>query len=123
MTTKHIARQALLQANQELQLVLEQVRFAYCSKVAAREQIDSAAYAVKAASEALRLATLRLRSGTGTNLECIQAQRDYGTALIAQIQAIVGSSQAQAQLLHDTGLISLDTLIHGYDGKEPVKTR
>jgi outer membrane protein TolC len=123
MTTKHLARQALLQSNQELQLVLEQVRFAYCSKVAAREQIDSAAYAVKSASEALRLATLRLRTGTGTNLELIQAQRDYATALSAQCQAIISSNQAQAQLLHDTGLISFETLTHGYDGKEPVKTR
>jgi outer membrane protein TolC len=118
MSAKNLARQAMLQANQELLIVGEQVRFAYCTKVAARESIDSAAYAVKAASEALRQANLRLRTGTGTNLELIQAQRDYVTALTSQAQAIITSNQSQAQLLHDVGVISLHTLMDGYDGRE-----
>lgn len=118
LSARALARQALLQANQELLNVGEQVRFAYCTKIAAREQIESAAYGVKSSEEALRLAALRLRTGVGTNLELIQAQRDYVNALTAQVQAITGSNQAQAQLLHDTGLISFDTLTNGYDGNE-----
>ncbi len=107
-------RQAMIQANQELQMILQQVRSSYLSWWAAREQIDNAAYGVGSAGEALRLANLRLRTGVGTNLELIQAQRDYINALTTQAQAIVGSNQAQAQLLHDIGVISISSLIDGY---------
>ena len=71
---------------------------------------------VDSSAEELRLAELRLGTGVGTNLELIQAQRDYITALTTQAQAIVGSNLAQAQLLHDTGIISMDTILHGYQG-------
>jgi outer membrane protein TolC len=109
-----LSRQASLQANQELQLVAEQVRYDYISALAAREQIDNAAYGTESSSEALRLAELRLQSGTGTNLELIQSQRDYINALYSQAQAIVASNLAQAQLLHDLGVITADSLIKGY---------
>jgi outer membrane protein TolC len=109
-------RQAMVQANQEFQTILQQVRTSYLSWRAAREQIDNSADGVRSAKEELDLATLRLRVGVGTNLELIQAQRDYINALSTQAQAIVGSNQAQAQLLHDTGLISTETLLHGYKG-------
>lgn len=109
-------RQASVQANQELQTVLQQVRSSFLSWRAAREQIDNAARGVASSGEALRIAEIRLREGVGTNLELIQAQRDYINALTTQAQAIVGSNLAQAQLLHDTGVISMDTLLHGYRG-------
>lgn len=109
-------RQAGIQANQELQTVFQQVRTDYLNWRAAREQIDNAAYGSKVSEEELRLALIRLRQGVGTNLEVIQAQRDYINALTTQAQAIVGSNNAQAQLLHDTGLISKETLLHGYKG-------
>jgi outer membrane protein TolC len=123
MAARNLARQSLLMSNQELLLVANQVRTAYCTKIANRDQIDSASYAVKSAGESLRLANLRLRAGLGTNLELIQAQRAYVAALTAQVQAIVASNQAQAQLLHDTGLISCETLTEGYKGTELPKTR
>lgn len=109
-------RQAGIQANQELQTVFQQVRTDYLNWRAAREQIDNAAYGTAVSEEELRLALIRLRQGVGTNLEVIQAQRDYINALTTQAQAIVGSNNAQAQLLHDTGLISKDTLLNGYKG-------
>jgi outer membrane protein TolC len=109
-------RQASIQANQELQTVLQQVRSSFLSWRAAREQIDNAARGVASSGEALRIAEIRLREGVGTNLELIQAQRDYINALTTQAQAIVGSNLAQAQLLHDTGIITMDTLLHGYRG-------
>lgn len=109
-------RQAGIQANQELQTVLQQVRSDYLAWRAAREQIDNAAHGTLVSAEELRLSSIRLRQGVGTNLEVIQAQRDYINALTTQAQAIVGSNTAQAQLLHDVGIISTDTLLHGYKG-------
>ena len=111
-----LSRQAGIQANQELQLVIQQVRSDYLNWRAAREQIDNAAHGVRAASEELRLARLRLENQVTTNLEVIQAQRDYINALTTLAQAIVGSNLAQAQLLHDTGLISRETLLRGFKG-------
>ena len=111
-----LAKQSAVQANQELQSVFQQVRSSYLGWRVAREQIDNAATGVDSSAEELRLAELRLRQGVGTNLELIQAQRDYINALTTQAQAIVGSNLAQAQLLHDTGVITMDTLLHGYQG-------
>ncbi len=120
--SRSLARQAMLQANQELDLVVEQVRSSYLSAISAREQIDSAARGVASTTEALRLANLRLSTGLGTNLELIQAQRDYVAALISQAQAILASNQAQVQLLHDTGLISKETILHGWQRSSvPIK--
>jgi outer membrane protein TolC len=126
VSARALSRQATLQANQELLLVTEQVRAAYLTAITAREQIDTAAYGVASAAEALRLANLRLQTGLGSNLELIQAQRDYVTALTNQAQAIVISNQSQAQLLHDMGLISAQTILDGYrpaGDKSPFKKR
>jgi outer membrane protein TolC len=109
-------RQARIQANQELQTVIQQVRSDYLNWRAAREQIDNAAHGVRASLEELRMAKLRLNTDVGTNLEVIQGQRDYINSITLQAQAIVGSNMAQAQLLHDTGLISTATLLHGFKG-------
>jgi outer membrane protein TolC len=106
-----LSRQSLLQANQELMLIDQQVRSAYIVALSAREQIDNAAYGVDSGAEALRLAKLRLETGYGTNLELLQAQRDYINALYNQAQAIVASNLAQAQLLHDTGEITVRSLL------------
>jgi outer membrane protein TolC len=111
-----LARQSGIQANQALQNVFQQVRSSYLGWRVAREQIDNAATGVESSTEELRLAGLRLRQGVGTNLEVITAQRDYINALTSQAQAIVGSNLAQAQLLHDTGIITMDNLLHGYQG-------
>jgi outer membrane protein TolC len=114
VAAQSLARQSGVQANQELQTVFQQVRSSYLGWRVAREQIDNAATGVDSSAEELRLAELRLRQGVGTNLELIQAQRDYINALTTQAQAIVGSNLAQAQLLHDTGVITMGTLLHGY---------
>lgn len=114
VSARALSRQSALQANQQLQLVSQQVRFDYITALTAKEQIDNAAYGAESSAEALRLAELRLQSGLGTNLELITAQRDYINALYAQAQAIVASNSAQAQLLHDLGVINVDTLLAGY---------
>jgi len=113
-TAKVLARQAMMQINQELQLVMSQVRSDYLAMLNARAVIDTAAYAVASSGEAWRLSRVRLKEGVGTNLEEIQTQRDYISALTAQAQAIGNSNIAQAQLLHDMGMISVNTLTQGY---------
>ncbi len=114
VSARALSRQAMLQANQQLLLVDQQVRAAYLNAISARAQIDSTAYGVASSKEAMRLALLRLQTGVGTNLELIQAQRDFIAALTSQAQAIAASNLAQAQLLHDTGLISVETLTLGF---------
>ncbi|MGD9680142.1 MAG: TolC family protein [Candidatus Obscuribacterales bacterium] len=120
VSARALSRQAMVQANQELVQIMQQVRTGYDATQIARERIDSAAYAADSGREALRLAHLRLKTGLGTNLELIQAQRSYIDAVIAKARAITASNKAQAALLHSTGLISVDTLVDGYTGdKEP----
>lgn len=111
------ARQATLQANQQIITVLQQVRSSYLNMQTADEQVDVAAEAVTSAGEQLRLANLRLRYGQGINLELIQAQRDYINALTTQAQAIIAYNVSQAQLLRDTGLISVSALT----GERPAR--
>lgn len=114
LASKVLARQALMQCNQEISLVVEQVRSDYLAILAARQSIDRAAATAASFHEALRYAQARLSNGVGTQLDLIQAQRDYVTAVTGQAQAIVASNVAQAQLLHDMGIISASTLTSGY---------
>jgi outer membrane protein TolC len=114
LQAKNLARQAMLQCNQELTLVEQNVRTDYLNIKTARQLIDKAAAAVAASREALRIARLRLNGGVGTNYEVITAQKDYITNLTTQAQAIVSSNVAQAKLLHDIGMIDATTLSTGY---------
>jgi outer membrane protein TolC len=109
-----LARQALMQCNQEISIVVQQVRGDYLGYLAARESIDRAAYTTAATKESLTYAKARLAQGVATQLDLIRAQHDYIAALTAQAQAIVASNVAQAQMLHDMGMISASTLTDGY---------
>jgi outer membrane protein TolC len=114
LQARTIARQALVQCNQELIIVQQTIRNDYLNMLAARETIDRAAAAVAASREALRIARVGLEGGVKTNLDVIAAQKDYITNLTAQAQAIVASNVAQAKLLHDIGMINATTLTTGY---------
>ncbi len=111
---KALARQAQFQANQELQLVRQQIRTDYVNLQQARNQIETAQYNLNTASEELRLARLRFKIGSGSNVELNQARSDYNNAQISKLQTIIAVNQAQVQLLHDVGVISLESLLHGY---------
>ncbi len=110
LSARALARQATLQSNQELLTVLQEIHGSYLNMLTASEQVDVAGEAVFSSSEQLRLANLRLRYGQGINLELIQAQRDYINSLTLQAQAIITYNISQAQLLRDTGMISVGTL-------------
>jgi len=114
LASRALARQALMQCNQELSQVAQQVRGDYLGVIAAREAIDQAAATTASTREALRYAHARLANGVSTQVELLRAQHDYITAFTSQAQAIVASNVAQAQLLHDMGMISATTLTTGY---------
>lgn len=105
-----LANQSALQVDQQLLLTGQQMRTDYVNFAVAIRRIDNTAVQVDSAKEALRLSNLRLTAGTGTNIESIQAQRDYINALVSQAQAIINSNISQAQMLHDAGVISVDKL-------------
>ncbi len=114
VSLRALSRQALLQSNQEIVLVNEQVRAAYLNALSAFRNIESLGSRIDQTAEALRLAQLRLTNGVGTQLELIQAQRDYVDSLTTEAQSTIQFQQAQAQLLHDCGVISVDTLTQGF---------
>jgi len=119
LSSRAVARQALLQANQVLQEVQQQVRQSYINMKTAHENIDVASVGVVSSREELRLSRMRLENGINTYLDLLTAQRDYINTLVNHAQAIITSNQAQAQLLHDTGAITVETLTKGAD-KQPV---
>lgn len=107
------ARQASLESAKQLQSVCKQVRNSYLQILDKERNIEEATSEVASALEELRLAELRKQSGLGINLDIISAQRDYTQARVNKAQAIIDFDIAQAQLLHDLGLISTDALTSG----------
>jgi outer membrane protein TolC len=104
------ARQAMLEANEEFLTVLEQVRNSYNQTLTTDRAIDESTNQVLSAEEELRLAKMRMDNGLGTNLDVLTAQRDLTQARLDKALALINFNKAQAQLLHDTGVISIDAL-------------
>ena len=117
-SARHTARAALLQANQQFMSVLTQVRTSYLASLLAEREVDVTTRAVASSSEQLRLARVRLANGVGTNIDVLQAQQVWTQSLINKADAILRFNQAQVQLLHDIGVISVDTLTSGRLVKE-----
>lgn len=105
------ARKVQLEFNDELNKIYSQVRDTYLSSMSAENLILETTDAVKSSAEQLRVAKDRLENGVGTNLDVINAQRDYTSALIDKAKAIVEFNVAQVQLLHDIGRINASTLV------------
>ncbi|PWU01558.1 MAG: hypothetical protein C5B53_02690 [Candidatus Melainabacteria bacterium] len=107
------ARQAHLQANKELVAVLAQTRQSLLRSLDSERNIEETGNQVASTAEQLRLAQLRFASGLGTNIDIITAQRDWTQARVSKAEAIINFNIAQAQLLHDMGVISVDSLASG----------
>lgn len=107
------ARQAAIESQKELQDICAQVRNSYVQILVKESKIEEAKSEVRSSLEELRLAELRKSSGLGLNLDIITAQRDHTQARVAKAQAIVDYNLAQAQLLHDIGAISVESLTSG----------
>ncbi|HEY9786653.1 MAG TPA: TolC family protein [Candidatus Obscuribacterales bacterium] len=114
LSARSLSKQAMMQANQQLLLVMKEVHAAFFGVQTARKRVEAAAAASNYGRETLKLARLRLQSGTGTNLELIEAHNDYIRALSSQARAITALNKAQAQLLKDVGIISVSALVDGY---------
>ncbi|HMP51421.1 MAG TPA: TolC family protein, partial [Candidatus Melainabacteria bacterium] len=106
-------RKAMLQSNQQLMNVLKEVRSSYLTSQTVERQIEVATKEVISSAEQLRLARVRLANGVGTNIDVINAQRDFTNALVNKADAIIAFNIAQAQLLRDIGVISRDSLTSG----------
>jgi outer membrane protein TolC len=109
-TAKLQTRQAYLQLDRERNLVIDQARVAYLTSLSAARKLEEANKQVKSATEELRLSRLRFENGLSKNIDVLRAQQDYTNALIIKAQAIINYNIAQAQLVHDVGLTSLETL-------------
>lgn len=105
------ARRVQVEFARQVGQVYEQVRNSYLSGLAAENLIVETTSEVQSSEEALRIATERLTNGVDTELDVVQAQRDYTSALINKAKAIIQFNTAQAQLLHDIGRISMPTLV------------
>jgi OMF family outer membrane factor len=89
-------------AESKFEQAARQARFdvetAYINQRSRFQQIETATKAVQQATEALRLARLRLDAGVGTQLEVLTAESDQTRADVNRVQAIIGYNQARANL-------------------------
>jgi outer membrane protein TolC len=109
-----LARQTGLQANQQLQVVRQQLRSDYATAITSRAQIDNAAFGLAAGRESLPVAEQNLLEGSVSNFQVIQVEESYFNLLALQAQSIYLSNVSQAKILHDIGAISVKTLTKGY---------
>ncbi len=110
MAARIRTRRAVLQAQEEILKISAEVRDAYLDTRADETELEVTSDAVASATEQLRMANLRLTHQVGTNLEVIQAERDYIDANTRRIEAFINFRKSQGRLLHATGLISVDSL-------------
>jgi len=80
-----------------------QVRQAYSSFVEARELVDASGKTVEQAQEALRIANVRYRTGTATQLDVLTSQVALTQARLNQLQALYGYHVALASLRQAIG--------------------
>jgi TolC family type I secretion outer membrane protein len=84
------------------QVMLDAVQFHY-QLYATREAVDSALAAEKAALTSLEAARARLKAGTGTRADVLQAQTAYSQAQLNRTQAEGTAANAQGQLANALG--------------------
>ncbi|MBX9690405.1 MAG: TolC family protein [Candidatus Obscuribacterales bacterium] len=110
-SAKWQARQAQLEFARELTWVCKSVRDSYLDSLDAENLIAATNLEVNSARQQLKVAIIRLDEGVGTDLDVVNAQRDYTNALINKAQAIIQFNIAQVKLLRAMGRISVDNLI------------
>lgn len=120
-----LARQALLQANQGLQLVESQVRTSYLSASRARDKFARATRVLNTYTQAVSLVEAERAKQDSERLreELELAQNKASDAEQMQLQSIYLSNISQARILHDIGVISMKTLTEGYKLGDPKEKR
>ena len=106
------AKLAKLNIDSLAQKIEQEVRSAYLKAQTSEKLIDVSKKRLDAATEALRLAKIRLENGVGINTELLNAQKQYSGALASNVEAIVDYNNSQADLLHSLGIISIDSLLN-----------
>ncbi|PWU00193.1 MAG: hypothetical protein C5B53_04360 [Candidatus Melainabacteria bacterium] len=104
------ARKAQTEFARELTFVCREVRDAFLDSLDAENLISATTDAVNSSREQLNVAVTRLEEGVGTDLDVVNAQRNYTEALISKANAIVKFNQSQISLLRAMGRISVDTV-------------
>lgn len=117
-SAKWQARKAQLEFNQELAQVYKEVREAYLDSLDAENQITQTTETVNSSRQQWEVANDRLQQGVGTDIDAVNAQRDYTSALVDKANAIVKYNVAQAELLKAIGRISASTLTSSAPFKE-----
>lgn len=105
------SRQAMLDLNKKLNSVTSEVRQSYLRTLSAYRKLDETMAKVDSSTEELRLSQMRFQYGVGKNIDVLKAQSDWTSALIENAQAMITYNISQAQLLRDTGIISVDYLL------------
>jgi len=114
---RNLARQALLQANQGMQLVDLQVRAAYLSVLRAREKFARAHDDLsdcRAAIQLIEAQKTKEPSNEDLDEDLENAEHNLSTALSTQAESAYIYNIAQARILHDVGVISIKTLTEGF---------
>jgi outer membrane factor, OMF family len=104
------ARKAQTEFARELTYVCKQVRDAYLDSIDAENLIIATTDEVNSSREQLRVSVARIEEGVGTDLDVVNAQRNYTDGLINKANAIVKFNQSQVALLRAIGRISVDTI-------------
>jgi len=115
-TVKAVEKQAIIRAEQMLDVVRAEVVTAEQASVTQDQLVGLARRQVTSAEEALRLSEANLRAGAMTTLDVLQAQDAATQARLRYARAVVGYNQAQVNLLAALGLLSEDTLLLGAEG-------
>lgn len=110
-SAKATARKVQLEFLDEMNRVQAEVRDAYLSSLSAENLIIETTDAVNSSAEQLRVAKDRIENGVGTQLDVLNAQKDYTTALIDKVKAITEYNSAQVKLLRAIGRISVNTVV------------
>ncbi len=96
------------------QKVEQEVRITFLKLQAAQKLLSVSEKRISAATEALRLAKLRLENGVGINTELLNAQKQYISALASKVDAIIAYNNSRAEFLHGLGLINIKELVRDF---------
>lgn len=115
-TAKAVQKQAIIDAEQLLDIVRAEVVTAAQAGAAQDQLVALASQQVASAQEALRLSEANFRAGTMTTLDVLQAQDAATQARLRYARAVVRYNQSQVNLLAALGLLSEDAFLSGEEG-------
>lgn len=100
--------------------VKESILGSYYDSKTALERVEAAKKQVSAADESVKISIVRTKIGDGTFTDVIAAQTAKVIARESLIQNVIEYNKAQAKLLFDSGIISVNSILKDY--KVPQQT-